>query len=379
MADTPAPEKATCWLAVGSVNRPIPYFDGAAGHGISVFGLDEETGEWALLSETGDIDNPTFLAVDAEAGRVFASSEVFEWNEGLVSAYKLDPATGALSYINKQVVPGSLTAHLALDGSCRFVLATNYSHEMADEVPGQAMAVFPVREDGGLQPASASVKHEGSGPNPDRQRVPHPHSTVASPENDLISVADLGCDRLFHYAFDSATGTLTPAADAETVLPPGAGPRHFLYAPDGHHLYVITELASTVVVYRREAGRLEGPISEISTLPAGFSGETLCADIQISADGRFLYGSNRGHDSIACFSADLESGALEAIGHTPCGGKIPRSFALTPSGRHMVVANQESDSLAVLAIDPETGLLSDTGWRLPVGSPTCVKAFVPKG
>ncbi|MCW2308498.1 lactonase family protein [Rhodobium gokarnense] len=370
---------STCLLAVGGVNRPIDYFERAEGTGISIFSLDEDTGAWACLSQTGDIDNPTFLAVDPAAGRVFASSEVWEWNEGLVSAYKLDPATGALTYINKQVVPGSLTAHLWLDRSGRYVLATNYSHETPGELPGQAMAVFPVREDGGLLPASASVKHEGSGPNPDRQSFPHPHSAIASPENDLISVADLGCDRLFHYAFDTVAGTLTPAADAETVLPPGAGPRHFLYAPDGRHLYVITELTSAIVVYRREGGRLEGPVFEISTLPEDVSGESQCADIQVSADGRFLYGSNRGHDSIACFSVDRESGALEAIGHAPCGGTTPRNFAITPSGRHMVVANQDSDSIAVFAIDPETGLLSDTGWRLPVGSPTCVKAFVPKG
>ncbi|MBB4301660.1 6-phosphogluconolactonase [Rhodobium orientis] len=375
MTPSPHSQSTTCFLAVGSANRSIPYFDRSDGCGISIIRFDEETGDLSCLSETGDADNPAFLAVDATAGRVFATSEVFEWPEGTVTAYRLDPATGALAYVNKQVVPGSRTSHLALDPACRFLVATNYLHDVPNEVPGKAMAIFPIREDGGLAPASASVAHEGSGPNPERQSRPHPHSAAVSPENDVVTVADLGCDRLFHYALDTGTGTLTPAADAATALPPGSGPRHFLYAPDGRHLYVITEMASTIVVYRREGGRLEGPISEVSTLPEGFAGETQCADIQVSTDGRFLYGSNRGHDSIACFAVDPETGALESLGYAPCGGATPRGFAITPSGRHIVVANQDSDTLAVFAIDPETGLPSDTGWRLPVGSPTCIKAF----
>lgn len=358
---------------VGCLNREAPYFQGARGQGIAVFDFDEATGALVPLSVTGGIDNPTFLTLHPDNSCLYATSEVFGWNEGVVTAYRVDPASGTLRYVNKQPTQGSIAAHASVDRSGRYLLVANYSHGEPDEVPGQAAVALPLRQDGGLGAASCGVAHAGSGPVAGRQDAPHPHCVVASPDNRFAIVTDLGTDNVLSYGFDEASGQLDGPRH-RLSLPPGSGPRHLAFHPGGRFLYVINELNSTVATLSYDPG--DGSLAVLQTLPAlphGFEGENHCADLHVSADGRFLYGSNRGHDSIAVHAIDLASGRLAPSGHAPTNGQTPRSFALDPSGRFLLAANQNGDSVTVLGIDERSGMLRATGQGAQVGTPMCVK------
>lgn len=212
------------FVVVGSVTRDTPYFQGARGKGITVFAFDEKNGELIRLSEKGGVDNPTYLTVHEGNRCVYANSEVFGWNEGTISAYRLDPRSGGLSYINKQPALGSILAHNSLDRSGRFVFVANYSvyAEPDDTLPDQSVVVIPIRSDGGLGPAVCSRSHPGSGPNAARQERSHAHCVLASPDNRHILVADLGIDELVVYGFDAASGVLS--AETSFSMKGGAGP-----------------------------------------------------------------------------------------------------------------------------------------------------------
>jgi 6-phosphogluconolactonase len=365
-------------LFVGSINRATGYFATAEGEGISVFTFDEENGQATLQSVFKGIDNPTFIAVDRLQHLLFATSEVYGWNEGMVTALRFDAGSGALSYLNKQATLGSIAAHAGTDHSGRYVLVTNYAHESkwagfyGEDVPGQATAVFPIDERGWLGAAISSVAHKGSSENPARQNEPHPHCAIVSPDNRFVLIADLGIDAVVIYGFAEGRLTRTSAFS----LPPGSGPRHLKFAPNGRSVYVISELASTVahLAYNAQTGELTQQ-QVVSTLPAGFSSENHCSELQISGDGAFLYGANRGHDSLAIFHIDPDDGSLEAIGHVPCGGVTPRNFGLSPSGSHLLVANQNSRAVAIFRRDASNGMLEQSG-ALDVGSPMVV-AMVP--
>lgn len=358
---------------VGSLNRDAPYFQGARGVGLAVLSFDETTGELVPLNEIGGIDNPTYLSVDAVNGTLYATSEVFGWNEGTVSAYRIDPVTGALTYINKQPTLGSIAAHSSFDRTGRFLFVANYTLGGPNDQPGQAVAVFAIREDGGLTPPVSSVAHLGAGPIASRQEGPHPHCVLASPDNRFVAVADLGIDQVVTYSFDPATGRLSITAEPELTLPPGTGPRHFVFHPDGRHAYVIGELNQTItaLTYESDGGTLWS-LQTVPAIPAAFEGENHCADLHITPDGRFLYGSNRGHDSIVIHAVDPETGRLALVGFQQVG-PTPRNFAIDPSGRFLLVAAQNGDSISVFAIDPDSGRLRDTGYGAAVGTPMCVK------
>jgi 6-phosphogluconolactonase len=359
---------------VGSLTRPAPYFQSANGHGISVLGFDENSGSLTLLSETGGVDNPSYLAVDPAGRHLYAASEVFGWHEGQVTAYRIEPGNGTLTYINKQPTRGSITAHASFDRTGSWLLVANYRMGEDGARPAQALVVYPIESDGGLGAPAASVGHAGSGPDAARQEGPHPHCALASPDNRHIVVADLGIDRIMVYAFDAATGALTPAARPFVRLTPGSGPRHLAFHPSGRFLYVINELESSVTALSWDAatGALQ-PLQTVSTLPGDFAGESHCSDVQLSADGRFLYGANRGHDSIFCAAIDAAGGQLDPIGHHASLGATPRQFSLDPDGRFLLIANQNADRVAVLARDATTGRLSDTGRHAALGTPMCVK------
>ena len=230
------------FVVVGSVTRDTPYFQGARGKGITVFAFDEKNGELIRLSEKGGVDNPTYLTVHEGNRCVYANSEVFGWNEGTISAYRLDPRSGGLSYINKQPALGSILAHNSLDRSGRFVFVANYSvyAEPDDTLPDQSVVVIPIRSDGGLGPAVCSRSHPGSGPNAARQERSHAHCVLASPDNRHILVADLGIDQLVVYGFDAASGVLS--AETSFSMKGGAGPRHFVFHPSARYIYAINEL-----------------------------------------------------------------------------------------------------------------------------------------
>jgi 6-phosphogluconolactonase len=365
---------STSRVLVGSLTRHTPYFKQAHGEGITVFEFGEERGILTrLFCQTG-IDNPTFIAADASRRLIYVTSEVFGWNEGTLSAYAL-ATDGKLNYINKQVSGGSITTHSGVDRSGQFAFAVNYAHEPWDgygpDVPGHAVAVFPIRADGGLDPAKSMVAHRGSGPVPRRQTRPHPHCAVASPDNRFVIVPDLGADRIISYRFDEGR-LMTVGAPPPLALQPGSGPRHFIFAPVGDRAYAINELNGTIVYlgYDAESGALELR-QTVSTLPATHTTLNNCADLHLSPDGRFLYGSNRGHDSIAVFAVDLQSGALSPLGQTPTGGQWPRNFAVSPSGRYLLVANQNSDTITIFRRDEGDGSLTQID-SVAIGTPMMV-------
>lgn len=360
--------KSKLLVFVGALNHEAPYFQGARGTGLSVYSFDEETLAIEKLDEESEILNPTFLSVDASGTHVYANSEVFGWKEGLVTAFRFDREAGKLTYINTQPSLGSITAHNALTRDGANLAVANYS--MGNGGPDQAVVLYGIREDGGLTPPIASVAHEGSGPDKSRQERSHAHSVTELDENIIIA-ADLGTDSLTSYRL-TARGQFELLAVSKTS--PGAGPRHVAVHPNGQFLFVMNELNSTVASYAID--RSNGALTAIavkSAVPSDIAVESHCADIQISPDGRFLYGSNRGHDSIVVFETDAVSGSLDEVGFFPCGGATPRNLALTPSGKHLFCSNQNSDVITIFARDAESGMLSDTEASIGIGTPMCVR------
>lgn len=359
---------------VGSLNRPAPYFEAARGNGISVFEFDEATGRLSLLSERTGIDNPTFLTVDRQRRRLYAISEVFGWNEGMVTAFAIDPARGTLSYINKQPTLGSITAHCSFDRTGRFLIVVNYSMDNPADRPGQSVAIFPLRDDGGLGPPTCSVRHVGSGPNPSRQEAPHPHCALASPDNRFVLVSDLGIDRILSYRFDAISGQLGAEPAASVSMPPGAGPRHLAFHPSGRFVYAINELSGTIVAlaFSPDSGGMQ-VLQSVSAIPDGFIGESHCADLHVNEAGTVLYGSNRGNDSIAAYAIAPETGLLTLVGHVSSGGRTPRNLAIDPSGRFVLAANQNSDSIVTFPVEGATGALSAGGSVISSGTPMGIR------
>jgi 6-phosphogluconolactonase len=236
------------------------------------------------------------------------------------------------------------------------------------------VAAFPVRDDGKLGEASSFVQHKGSSVDKERQEGPHAHSVNLSPDNRFAFAADLGLDQVLVYRLDAARGILTPNEPPFGRVKPGAGPRHFSFHPNGRFAYVINEMHNTVTAFAYDAAR--GVLTEIqtvATLPADFRGESWTAEVVVHPSGKFLYGSNRGHDSIAVFAVDPAKGTLTPIERTPVKGKGPRNFAVDPTGAWLVAANHQSDNIVVFRIDKKTGRLTPTGQEFKVSSPVCVR------
>ena len=360
------------FVFVSSLNRGAPYFQGARGKGIAAYAFDPETGGTALAGEVEGIDNPTYLAVHPTNGSLYAISEVFGWNEGTVTAYRFDPNSGKFKYLNKQPTLGSITAYCSLDRTGRFLLVANYSIGPLDDLPGKSVAIFPLRADGGLDPAVASASHEGKGPNEARQERSHAHCIMASPDNRHVIIADLGIDRMVAHGFDAKNGAIELSASSE--LAPGAGPRHFVFHPDGRHAFSINELDSTINALAYDAASGAFALRDtVSALPEMGSVESHCAGIQISPDGRFVYGANRGHDSIVIYAVDASSGKLSLVGLEPTRGATPRDHVIDPSGRFLLVCNQNADCVVVFRRDAATGKLTDNGRPIAVGTPMCAK------
>ncbi|MGE3819663.1 MAG: lactonase family protein [Isosphaeraceae bacterium] len=340
--------------------------------GIYRFDLDLTTGEPSGVTLAAESTSPSFLAIDPGRKFLYAVGEVDKVGGkpgGGVSAFAIDPATGALSALNQQSSVGAGPCHIIVDKQGRNVLVANYG--------GGSTAVLPILEGGKVGEASAFVQHTGSSVNPQRQKEPHAHSVNLDPAGKFAFVADLGLDKVLIYQFDSAQGRITANQPSAASVAPGAGPRHFDFHPNGKFAYVINELNSTVTAfaYDAERGALR-PIDTKSTLPEGFQGTNYPADVHVHPNGRFLYGSNRGHDSIASFTVDPETGALSPTGHQGEGIKNPRNFGVAPCGQFVLVANQDADSILVFAVDPATGALSPTGKGVKVPRPVCVQ-FVP--
>jgi 6-phosphogluconolactonase len=339
--------------------------------GLYAVRLDETTGALSAAELAAETPFPGFLALHPTLPRLYALHDQKTGTEPLgsgVAAFALEAGSAQLSSLNREVAATASTTHLAVDATGRMVVAVSYS--------GGYVAAFPLRTNGTLGPRTALINHTGQlGPARARQDKPHPHSVTLSPDNRHAYVCDLGLDAVVVYALDPATASLRETSLASTV--PGAGPRHSKVSADGRFVYVVNELNGSVTVFARDAATGElTSVQNISTLPDGFKGENLCAEIRLSPDGRFVYASNRGHDSLAVFAHDAERGTLSAVEIVPCGGGHPRNFALSPDGAWLVCANRDSDNLVSFRVDRGTGRLTATGHTTRVPKPICV-LFAP--
>jgi 6-phosphogluconolactonase len=320
-----------------------------------------------MAQEVPGIENPSYLCISPDGRNLHAIWEVLEWPEGLVSSYAIDETSGELSYLGVQGSRGTVTCYAMMDSRSRAAVIANYW--------SGTVAMFPARADGALAEASSVDQHEGTGPDEARQEGPHAHCIVISPDDSYAFSADLGTDSIYGYGLDYED--MAMQRNSELKLPAGSGPRHLVFAPSGRHAYVICELDSTIgaLGYEAATGALSY-IDSVPLLPADFEGESHCADIGVHPSGRFVYGSNRGHDSIAMFAVDAGSGRLELIGHRSTEGATPRNFAISPDGRYLLVANQDSDNIVTMPIDPTTGKLGETVAVADVPTPVCLK-FAP--
>lgn len=355
-------------LPSGSWIAYIGTYTQRASRGIYSLRYDPATGKLTPLAIAAQTVSPSFLASHPNGRTLYAVNESRRYNgvsnSGSVSAFSIDFKTGNLKLLNTVASRGADPCHLTTDRTGRWLFIANYS--------GGSVSVFPIKDNGSLGDAAQIVPHTGStNANPARQEGPHPHSVNVSLDNKIFYVSDLGGDAIFVYNFDAASGRLT--FRSKTQLKPGSGPRHVVFSGDHHYLYGISELTATVTTFRRDSktGVLD-ELQTISMLPAEFTGMKSGAEIAIDAIGRFVFASNRGHDSIAVFSVDTQKGTLTAKGLYPTGGRTPRNFAIDPLGTHVVAANQDSGNVVVLKIDPATGALSQTGEPIPIPDPVCV-------
>ena len=359
LAATVAPAaSADYWVLIGT-------YTGKGSKGIYAYRLNTDTGEFKEAGLAAEEKNPSFLAVHPNGRLVYAVSETDEG--GAVSAFALDRATGKLKLLNRVSSRGKGPCHVSVDKTGKVVLAANYT--------GGSVAAFPVKEDGSLGEATAFIQHKGSSADKSRQEGPHAHSINVSPDNRFAMAADLGLDKVLIYRLDATTATLTAHEPAYASVKPGSGPRHFAFHPGGRAAYVINEMASTITsfVYDAERGALSGAVQTISTLPEGFKGENWTAEVAVHPSGRFVYGSNRGHDSIAVFAVEDGDITLKAVEHTPSQGKWPRNFGIDPTGKFLIAANQNSNNVVMFRIDAETGKLTPTGQEMKVSIPVCVR------
>lgn len=357
-AAAPAAKAESATVYVGT------YTD-TASRGIYRFTLDLKTGAASAPVLAGETQNPSFLALHPSGRFLYAVGEVGSFDgkkTGAVSAFGIDAKTGDLTLLNQQPSEGTGPCHLVVDRAGKNVLVANYG--------GGNVAVLPIGADGRLAKASSVQAHEGRGPNPGRQERPHAHGIYLDAAERYAFSPDLGTDRVYIYRYDAAKGELAPHSTA--AVPPGSGPRHLAFDPAGRRAYVINELLSTITTFAYDASRgaLEA-LQTVPTLPAGWSGSNTTAEVAVSPDGRFVYGSNRGDDSLALFAVGKD-GRLEPAGHVPSGGKSPRHFAIEPGGRVLLAAHQLSDAIAVFRVDAASGKPVQVGAAVTVAKPVCV-------
>jgi 6-phosphogluconolactonase len=335
--------------------------------GIYVYRLNMTTGELSHLKTVANVVDPSFLTIDRKRRFLYAVNEVSQFEgkpSGALSSFSIDPKTGDLKYLNQKPSQGGSPCYVTLDRTERFVLLANYE--------AGNVSVLPIKRDGSLDAAVSVMQHVGSSVNRDRQLGPHAHCITLDRWNRYAFAVDLGIDKVMIYRFDSRKGTLTNHASVQ--IKPGAGPRHLTFHPNNRYAYVINELDSTLTTcaYDSNRGALR-PQQTISTLPAGYSEASFCADVHVSPSGKFLYGSNRGHDSIVVFAIDKRSGELTLVEHVSTGGKWPRNFTIDPTGTFLLAANQKSDSVVTFRMDPTTGRLKPTGHTAEIPTPVCLK------
>lgn len=338
--------------------------------GIHAFTFDTQKGALKPLHRTADIRNPFFLAISPDKRFLYAiDAEQFgEPGDEFVAAYAIEGRTGRLKRLNRQTARGTASCYLDVDATGKSLLVANYS--------SGSVAALPVKGDGSLSEAVSFVQHSGSSVHPGRQKGPYAHSIVVSPDNRFALAADLGIDRILVYRLEASTAMLTPHPSRPFAsLPPGSGPRHLAFHPNGRHLYAINELKNTVTHFQYSAE--SATLTErktLSTLPAEFTDTSYCADLKITPNGRFLYGTNRGHDSIAIYRIG-EDGALERFQIEPSLGKGPQNLLITPDGRWLLCANMPGNNVIVFRIDPQTGAIQPVGSPVTMPMPSCIRWF----
>ena len=356
---------------MGTYTRRETFVDGKA-EGIYIYHLDPTSGEliYAATGAGAGTVNPSFLTLAPDKGCLYAVNEITggKGPHGTVSAFAIDPTTKHLSYLNQQSTHGLAPCYVSIEPEGRYCLVANYETG--------SVCVLPIRADGRLGEATDTVQFSGSGPNPKRQEGPHAHMIVPSPDRRFILAVDLGTDKLMTFRLDLGRGMLIPADSPWTQMPPGTGPRHLAFHPHRPFAYVISELQSTVTVfhYIERQGTFEAS-QIISTLPDDFTGQNLGAEIKVAPSGRFVYASNRGHDSLAIYAADEETGKLSVVGHQPTQGVGPRDFTIDPSGALLLVANQDTDTVITFWINRDSGTLTATGHMATVPTPVCLQMY----
>jgi 6-phosphogluconolactonase len=346
----------------------IGRYTSGSGEGIPICRFNPASGSVDPDGECKSVINPSFLIFGHKKEFVYAANETADFGgkpSGAVSAFRRDEKTGSLTFLNMQSSLGAHPCHLAIDKTGKFVLVANYT--------GGNVSVLPIVEGGKLGEPVEMVQHSGTGPDKARQEAAHAHSVNLSPDNRFALVCDLGIDKIMIYRFNEMTGKLTPADTPWFLSAPGAGPRHLTFSGNGKYVFVVNELNSTITSLRYDPST--GMLTEIqtlSTLPAGFSGDNTCADVHEHPNGRFVYASNRGVDSIAVFSSDPSTGRLKLLQNQSTLGKTPRNFAIHRSGNFLLAANQNSGSVQVFSLDAASGLLSATGKSLMISKPVCI-------
>src|SRR5205807_6217955 len=382
LSSAPAPKRAAAkkgqYLAyVGT------YTTKTSSKGIYVFGFDTATGQPSAIEVAAATPDPSWVAVHPSGKFLYAANEAGK--ASTVSAFAVDGKSGKLTLLGQIPSLGEDPCYLSFDETGKYILVANYS--------SGTIAVFPILADGRLGEHTALVNDQGvTGPNKQRQEAPHAHWIETTAHNHLVYVADLGLDRVLIYKFDARKGSLTPGQPLpgkatpdkgvpldpfSATLNPGAGPRHVAFGPDGKFMYVLGELQSTVTVFANDAQNTYRSVQQISTLPRGFAGRNDAAEIALHPNGKFLYASNRGHESIAVFAIDPAKGTLTFVAHVLTGGKEPRNFAIDPSGKFLLAENKLSNNIVVFKIDPATGELTPTGQVVEIPSPVNM-AFWPE-
>src|SRR5207237_964540 len=334
--------------------------------GIHAYELSTKDGRLKPLRRTVGAENPFFLALSPDRKYLYSThAKQFGGKENeQVAAYEVVGRTGELKLLNRQSAEGTAACYVDVDKTGKAVLVANYS--------SGSVAALPIKADGSLGEPASFIRHQGSSVNPARQKEPHAHCIVVSPDNKYAFAADLGTDQILCYKLDPTAAKLTPNKPPFARSPAGAGPRHLTFHPNGKRVYTINELLNSVTVfdYDADAGALSAK-QTISTLPDDFKGTSYCADVKVTPDGRYLYGTNRGHDSIAAYKIG-EDGRLSLIAITPSLGKGPQNLAITPDGQWLLCANMAGNNVAVFRIDPKSGRLMSAGDPVKQPSPSCI-------